>query len=378
MRTGSLRLFRVAGIDVYLHVSWLLIFVLLSWSLADGYYPALLPDLTVPQAWVLGAVSAILLFGAVLVHELAHSLVARRRGMAVESITLFLFGGVSTLRDDAPRASTEFLVAIVGPLASFVLAGLCLLLGMLVGDARVAAVLDYLGLVNALLGGFNLIPGFPLDGGRVLRALVWQLSGDRRRGLVVAVGVGQLVGYGLMALGVVEVVGGDPFDGIWLAVIGWFLQSSGAAELRQVRSAQHLGGLTVGAVMRPDTTVVDPNSSVELLIDEVLLPGNRRAVPVALDGRLVGIVALSDIGRVPVPDRARTRVADVMGARQGVVTTTPEAALSEALGAMAAGDYEQLPVLRDGQLVGMLTRADVVRQIQLREALHVDEGSGQS
>jgi Zn-dependent protease/CBS domain-containing protein len=371
VRTGSFRILRIAGIDVFIHVSWLILFVLVTWSLAVGYYPPLLPELTALQAWTLGAISAILLFASVLLHELAHSLVARTRGIPATSITLFIFGGVSSLASDAPRASTEFLVAIVGPLMSFAIAAVCFLASQVVPDQRAAALFGYLALLNALLGGFNLIPGFPLDGGRVLRAVVWQLTGSMRRGLEVAVGVGQLVGYGLMAWGVVLVLDGNAFNGIWIAVIGWFLQGAGAGQLRQVRSEERLRGLTVHDVMRPDTTAVGPNATVEALIEEYLVPGNRRAVPVVDGERLVGMITLGDIQGVPPQARAVTRVVDVMGGRAGVISVGPATPLAEALEAMLAGDFEQLPVLADGRLVGVLSRADIVRQIQLRETLHV-------
>jgi len=372
MRTGSLRIFRIAGIDVYVHVSWLAVFALVTWSLAVTYYPSVVPALTAPQAWTLGAISAILLFAAVLLHELAHSLVARTRGIGTASITLFLFGGVSSLRTDAPRASTEFLIAVVGPLTSLVLAGGCFLIAVVVGDPRVAALFGYLALVNGLLGGFNLIPGFPLDGGRVLRAAVWHVTGSMRRGLEVAVAVGQLVGYGLIILGVVWVLGGDTLSGIWIAVIGWFLQGAGAGQLRQVRSEQRLAGVTVRDVMRPDTSAIGPNASVEELVEAYLVSGNRRAVPVVSGDRLVGMASLSDIQAIEPRARASTRVADVMGGRAGVTTVQPDTPLADALQAMLGGDFEQLPVLEDGRLVGVLSRADIVRQIQLREALRLE------
>ncbi len=372
VRAGSLRIFRIAGIDVYVHVSWLVIFALVTWSLAVGYYPPLLPDLTAAQAWTLGAISAILLFASVLVHELAHSLAARTRGMQAASITLFIFGGISSLTSDAPRASTEFLVAIVGPLTSLLLAGACFLVAAVVGDPRVVALFGYLALINALLGGFNLIPGFPLDGGRVLRAVVWQLTGSMRRGLEVAVGAGQLVGYVFMVLGVLLVLGGNAFNGIWIAVIGWFLQGAGAAQLRQVRSEERLTGVSVRDVMRPDTTAIAPNASVEDLIEAYLVPGNRRAVPVVAGDRLVGMVTLGDIQAIAPQARASTRVVDVMGGRSGVTTVGPDTPLAAALEAMLAGDFEQLPVLEDGRLMGVLSRADIIRQIQLREALHLE------
>lgn len=372
MRTGSIRIFRLAGIDVYVHVSWLVIFALVTWSLAVGYYPPLLPDLSAAQGWALGAVSAILLFAPVLEHELAHSLVARMLGIEAASITLFIFGGVSSLRSDAPRASTEFLIAIVGPLTSFGLAAACLLLAAALGDSRVAALFGYLALINGLLGLFNLIPGFPLDGGRVLRAVVWQLTGSMRRGLEVAVGAGQLVGYAFMVWGVLQVLGGDAFNGIWIAVIGWFLQGAGAAQLQQVRFGQRLTGVSVRDVMRPDTSAIAPNGSVADLIEDYLVPGNRRAVPVVAEDRLVGMVALSDIQAIAPQERASTRVVDVMGGRAGVTTARPDAPLADALTAMLAGDFEQLPVVEDGRLVGVLSRADIIRQIQLREALHLE------
>ncbi|MGC8635353.1 MAG: site-2 protease family protein [Candidatus Limnocylindrales bacterium] len=374
MHTGSFRIFRIAGVDVYIHVSWLILFVLVTWSLAVGYYPPLLPELSSAQAWTLGAISAILLFVSVLLHELAHSLVARRRGIPATSITLFIFGGVSSLASDAPRASTEFLVAIVGPLTSFAIAAACFLVGQAVPDPRASALFGYLALLNALLGGFNLIPGFPLDGGRVLRAVVWQLTGSMRRGLEVAVGAGQLVGYGLMAWGVLLVLDGNAFNGIWIAVIGWFLQGAGSGQLQHLRSEERLSGLTVRDVMRPDTTAVGPNATVEALIEEYLMPGNRRAVPVTDGERLVGMVTLGDIQGVPPQARPLTRVVDVMGGRAGVTSVGPATPLAEALDSMLAGDFEQLPVLDDGRLVGVLSRADIVRQIELRETLHLRTG----
>ncbi len=376
MLGGSIRLFRVAGIDVRLHLSWLVIFALITWSLAVDYYPTAVPRIPPAEAWVLGAVSSILLFAAVLVHELAHSLVARARGLEAHSITLFLFGGVSTLQTTAPRASTEFLVGIVGPLASFVLAALAFLVASVVGEPRLEALFGYLALINALLGGFNLIPGFPLDGGRVLRAIIWDLTGDARRALELAVGGGQLVGYLFMFLGFVQVLEGSLLGGIWIAAIGWFLQMAGSAELRSIRLESGLRGVRVRAVLRPDTSAIGPGASVEDLIEGYLLPGNRRALPVMVGDRIVGMVSLSDIQHVPPEARATTSVGSVMGARNGVVSVGPDTPLSEALSAMLSGDFEQVPVLEDGRLVGMLTRADVVRQLQLREALHLEAKEG--
>ncbi|HYN69065.1 MAG TPA: site-2 protease family protein [Candidatus Eisenbacteria bacterium] len=366
---GSLRLFRISGIEVRVHVSWLVIFALITWSLGDQYYPQLVPGISTEGALLLGAISAILLFVSVLIHELAHSLVARSRGVGAHSITLFIFGGVSTLSTDAPKASTEFVIAIVGPLTSFVLAGLAYVVAAAVTEVRTAAVFSYVALINILLGAFNLIPGFPLDGGRVLRAIVWRATNSRRRGLEVAVALGQIVGYGFIIWGVLRVFSADVLGGIWIAAIGWFLQSAGASNLQSVRLEEGLRGVKVRDVLRPDTTAVTPDTTVADLIEDYLLPGNRRAVPAVSDGRLVGIVSLSDLRSVASSERATTPVSSVMGGRDGLITVRPDDPLTRALTAMLGGDYEQLPVVEQDRLVGMLTRADIVRQLELREAL---------
>jgi Zn-dependent protease/CBS domain-containing protein len=367
----TFRIGRIFGIDVGIHASWLLIFALVTWSLAVGYFPSVLPDIGRTEALVLGIVAAILLFGSVLVHELAHSLVARARGLDARSITLFLFGGVSNLGGESKQPATEFLVAVVGPLTSLVLAGLAFGASLAFGaETQPGVVAAYLAMINLLLGLFNLLPGFPLDGGRVLRAIVWNATGSLRRATEVAVRVGQLVAYGFLAWGFWRVLDGELLGGIWIAAIGWFLHGAASASLQQVIVDQRLRGVRVGDVVRPDPTFVLPGESVARLVDEIMLPGYRRAVPV-VDGRVVGIVTLSDVRAVPPERRASTTVAEIMGGRNGVRTIGPEASLLEALEALGAGDFEQLPVVDGGRLVGLLTRGDVVRAIQIREELGI-------
>ena len=369
MSGGSIRLFRIAGIDVRVHVSWLIVFGLVTWSLATAWYQPNLPGVDATQSWILGALSALLLFASVLVHELAHSFVARSRGMEAHSITLFIFGGVSTLKSDAPRPSTEFLIAIVGPLSSFALAGLSFLAAEATSEHRLELLFTYLFTVNLLLGAFNLIPGFPLDGGRVLRSIVWQVTGDTRRGLQLAVSVGQLVGYGFMLWGVFRVLNDDLLGGIWIAAIGWFLQGAGQSTLQAARQETALRDVRVRDLFRPDVATISPEATVGELIDGWLVPGNRRAVPVAVDGRLSGMITVSDIQGIPPEARAGTRVGDVMGGRAGVVTASPNTRVNEALKLMVDGGFEQVPVVDAGRLIGMLTLADVANQLQLREAL---------
>lgn len=245
------------------------------------------------------------------------------------------------------------------------------------------AVLLYLALVNGVLGLFNLIPGFPLDGGRVLRSIVWQATGSLRRATEVAAAAGTIVSYGFLIWGFVQVLNGEFLSGIWIAAIGWFLQTASAASVQQVRLEEALRGTRVAEIVRPDAGAVPPELPVADLIEDYFLPQNRRAMPVAENGRLLGIVTLGDIREVPTEKRATTPVGSVMGSRDGLVTVTPNASLAAALEALGRGDYEQVPVVEDGRLVGMLTRADVLRQFQLRETLglgatngHVDGSNG--
>ncbi len=369
---NAYRLFSVGGIEIRIHVSWLVIFALLTWSLAQGYFPTAVKGMASGEAWILAAVATVLLFASVLVHELSHSFVARSRGLEVGSITLFIFGGVSNLSTEPKSARTEFLVAIVGPISSFVIAGVAYAIYRLAGDPRLAALFGYLAVVNGLLGAFNLIPGFPLDGGRVLRSIAWGVTHSLRRATEIAVGAGQIVGGLFILWGIIQVFGGDLINGLWIAAIGWFLQNAAGSTLRHVVLEERLRRVPVSAVMRSDTSTVAPGTSVAELIEQHLLPGNRRAMPVADNGRVVGMVTLGDISRVPAADRSRTTVAEVMGGTDGIVSVRPEQTLDEAAAALGERDLEQVPVLSGGRLVGMLTRAAVMRQLQLREALDVD------
>jgi Zn-dependent protease/CBS domain-containing protein len=369
----SFRLARVAGIDIAIHPSWLVIFVLVTWSLATSYFPAALPTASTTTQWLLGAVAALLLFTSVLVHELAHSIVARRSGLDVQSITLFIFGGVSNLTAESPRPGVEFRVAIVGPLSSFGIAAVALA-GATAAPAgsAVEAVLGYVGIINVLLGAFNLIPGFPLDGGRVLRSVIWQATGSLRRATEIAGTVGILVAYAFFIWGFLRVLNGDLLGGLWIAAIGWFLQMGANASIQQVRIDEALRGLRVGDVVRADARAVPPDLPVSRLINDYLLPLNRRAMPVVDDGRLVGVATLGDIKDTPARRRPTTRVADVMEGRAGLHVARTTDSLVSALEMMGRGDFEQLPVVDESDhLVGCLTRADIMRQFQLRAALDV-------
>ena len=372
MLKNSFRLFTIRGIDVGIHYSWLIIFALVTWSLSVFIFPTIPggPRLANVEFWILGAITAILLFASVLIHELAHSFVAQWRGMEAKSITLFIFGGVSNLSGDAKDASTEFLVAIVGPLTSFALAAITFGLASVVPEPRASLVLSYLFFINLTLGIFNLIPGFPLDGGRVLRAVLWKTTGNIRRATEWAANVGKIVAYVMAGYALYLVlVEGSIIGGVWTAAIAWFLHNAASSSVEQVVFEQRLRRLRVGEIITRDDAVVSPDITVSDLIDHYILPYARRAVPVEQGGRLVGIVTIRDIASVAPEQRALATVGQVMGGRERLHTARVDDRVLDAFEVMGEHDLEQLPVMDGDRLIGLLTRADVARQLQLRDAL---------
>ena len=368
-RTFSLG--RVRGIAVGVHVSWLIAFALVTWSTAMGFVPQVLPDINPLEAWGIGVVAAVFLFVSVLVHELAHSFVAISRGLPVHSITLFLFGGVSNLTAEPKDPRTEFLIAIVGPLTSFAIAGVALLLTSIPVDERIAVVVGYLIVVNVLLGAFNLIPGFPLDGGRVFRSIVWQATGSVRRATETAAAVGQVAGFGFVAWGVLRVFDGDLLGGLWTAAIGLFLQNAAGSSVQQVALDQRLNSVHVRDVFTPDEDGAAPGLTIDQLIEEHILGRKRRAILVKDNDRLVGIVTIGDLQKVPRDARGRVTVREVMTAADSLMTTSPDARLLDVAGVLARHEFDQLPVVEGDHLLGAVTRADIMREFETREALDI-------
>jgi Zn-dependent protease/CBS domain-containing protein len=366
---NSIRLFTVRGIEVGVHYSWLIIFALLTWSLSVYELPAQISRLPAFEYWILGALTALLLFASVLIHELAHSFVALARGLQARSITLFIFGGVSTLGGEPKSATTEFVVAVVGPLTSFGLAALAWGVATVVDEPRIAVVASYLFFINASLGLFNLIPGFPLDGGRVLRAILWGATRNLSRATTWAANVGKLVAGLMVAAGVWLLLQGDIVSGVWLAAIAWFLYSAASASVKQLILETRLDHVTARDVARPVEVTVAPGVSVTDLVESYLLPRNLRAVAVIDNTRLIGIVTVGDVMKVPFDKRARVSVGEIMGGRSKLFTVTADTSALDAMELLSEHGVEQVPVLEDGQLIGMLTHADLMRQLQIREAL---------
>jgi Zn-dependent protease/CBS domain-containing protein len=368
---GSFKLGTLAGIDIRIHYTWLFAFFLIAWSLALGYFPTSDQGLDATTYWILGIVAALLLFGSVLVHELGHSLVAAGRGLRVENITLFIFGGVSSIAKEASTARDEFLIAVVGPLISLVLAGVFWLVAQVVpAGSAVSALAGYLALANLLLGVFNIVPGFPLDGGRVLRSIVWGATGDQARSTRIASYVGQAFAFVLIGWGVVQVLGGDLFGGLWIGFIGWFLNSGAEGSRQQMTVRRLLDGVPVTRVMDPVPETLSATVTVhDFVLDHALRRG-QRAMPVVDARRLVGIVSVTDAKHLGQPAWAITPVSEVM-TRLPLKTLGPEADLSAALELMVASGVHQVPIEQNGVLVGMLSRSDVMRYLQLGSELQL-------
>lgn len=367
---ASFSLGRIAGIRIGIHYTWLFAFALIAWTLAEGFYPEMFPGWSRLTYWITGVLSALLLFVSVLVHELAHSFVARARGLPVEGITLFIFGGVSNLRGEAERPLDEFAIAVVGPLLSLVLAAIFWFSRGAVEDTTgpVFATLTYLGLVNGLLAIFNIVPGFPLDGGRVLRSIIWGVTGSLRKATNTAALVGQLFGWLLIGYGVFQILQGSFLSGLWTAFIGWFLNSAADASRREVAVQEMFRDVRVRDVMRTDPPTVEPQASLDTLVRECFLRQGIRAAPVCSDSGLEGIVTVSDIKEVPESRWASTTAVEVM-TRQPLHSVGPRDDLSRALALMAEHNINQVLVTEDGKLVGMLDRAHIIRYLQSIEEL---------
>ena len=367
---GSLTLFHIRGIPVRVHASWLVVYGLIAWSLAVGYFPRVLPDVPLVTHWVTGLAAALLLFVSVFLHELSHSLVARRQGLGVSAITLHIFGGVSQLEDEPRSPGMEFRMAIVGPLTSFAIAIVASLAGRAAQSVPVlAAILGYLALVNAIVGAFNLVPGFPLDGGRVLRAALWKLKGDLRLATEMATRAGGAIAILLMILGVLRGFGGDFLGGLWLVLIGLFLRQAGAAGYQEVLMRRVLEPLTVREVMTRDVVHVPPEMPVARAVDDVFWRRHVQTIPVVAGDRVVGILGIRQLGALPRERWAETAVGDVMQGIGESLTAAPGDDLWAAFQKLSTNGLGRLAVVEGGRLVGYLSTKDVLHVLAVSTAV---------
>jgi Zn-dependent protease/CBS domain-containing protein len=371
---ASYKIGRIKGIEIGVHYSWLIIFALLTYSLAESFFPSLYGNWSSGQYWIIAIVASLLLFASVVAHELGHSFVAIAKGIPVHNITLFIFGGVASLSQDVEDAKTEFLVAIAGPAVSLGIAIISVALTYLLHgiSEQFSAVFQYLALANGLLVVFNLIPGFPLDGGRVFRSIVWGVTNSMERATKIATTLGVIIGYLFIVAGIFIVFSGELISGIWFGAIGWFLQNAAEQSMQQFRSQRIFENVQIGMLMDPNPPVVDPGVTIDELVDHHIIGHNSRGVPVVQQGVLLGIITLTDLKSTPRAEWPTLRVADRMTPRHQLVTVTADTPVEVAMQAMSEKDVHQIPVVRDGMLVGLLTRSAIIRFIQLRSELPPD------
>lgn len=339
--------------------------------LASNYYPAEFKGGTPAQYWLMGAITAVLFFLSIVVHELAHSFVALRYKIPVRRITLFIFGGVSQIAAEPPTAGAEFLIAIVGPITSFVLAGLFFLLEPALLNLRPAlAVAKYLALINGMLGLFNLIPGFPLDGGRVFRAIVWGLNKNFRRATMIAAATGRFFGFLFIVWGVWQALRGNVANGLWIAFIGWFLESAAGAQVQQQLVQGLLVGHKVSEAMGEACPHVSEDTPLQKVVDLEVLTHGRRCFLVEQKGRVAGFLTLHNIKEVPRSSWVTTTVAQAMIPLEKMSRIDPNAELWTAMEKMGHDGINQMPVMQGSNLLGMLSRGDIVKYLHTLQQMH--------
>jgi Zn-dependent protease len=314
----QIRLGRIFGIEIGLHYSWLIIAVLISTSLA-GHFSEAHPNWEAITIWTTAIMTAVLFFAAIIVHELSHAAVARLRGLPVRPITLFALGGVAQIGKEAADAKTEFWMGIAGPLTSALIGALCLGIAWTLGwtfagepTTPVTAMLVWLGYINFGLAVFNMVPGFPMDGGRVLRAVIWWITGNATKATRAAAATGQVIAYGFIFLGILRFFGGAGFSGLWIAFIGWFLLSAAHASTAQAEVTEMFRGVRVADLMTRDCTQVDGNTNLQTFVHEFLLRMGRRCFLVAEKGSFTGLITLNEVKAIPQARWPFTTVYDVM------------------------------------------------------------------
>lgn len=367
---STITLGRVWGVPIGLHWSMLFIFLLLTVSLGAGYLPDTYPELSSGGSWLIAIITTTLFFGSILLHELGHVRVAIRNGLDVKDVRLWVFGGIATIEGQPKSAGAEFRIAVAGPIVSLVLAIIFVLISRASESVvALAAPAQWLFRINAALLVFNLLPGFPLDGGRILRALLWQRTGSLERATRMAAASGQILALGLMALGAVIALQGDLASGIWMGVIGWFIQNAALTEAAGVTIESQLKGVRVENAMSHEVARVPSRLSLRLLIDQHVLTTGQRVFIVADDELPRGLISLRDVITVPEDRRDWVTVSEVMTPWSRVTAFSPDTPLLTALQRLEEANASQAPVVAEDRVVGMLGREQIIRYLGMRREL---------
>ncbi len=368
---SNIKLGRIWGVPIGLHTSWFLIFGLVTFSLAAGYFPAEYPDLPSGAYWLLGALTSVLFFTSVLAHELGHVWVALRDQVRVRGVTLFMFGGVAQIEDEPRTPGAEFRIAIAGPLVSLALALVFQVLYLLDRGVSpyLAAPSVWLARINLILALFNMLPGFPLDGGRVLRAVIWQVTGSQVQATRIAGSVGQLVAYGFIGVGAIQIVSGGLFNGMWLIFIGFFLRDAARSAMIQSDIQQRLRGVTAGQVMTRECYTVPYDVTVKDLVENRMMMLGQRCFFVRDEQGGSGFVTPAVLATVPREHWNTVTVGEIMARSEQQDYVEPSTDILDALRLMDRRDLQQLPVIYNQQIVGMLSREQILNMLRLRTEL---------
>jgi Zn-dependent protease/CBS domain-containing protein len=365
---GGFRLGSILGFEIRIDYSWFIIFSLILWSFGFVVFPVNYPGLPQGTYLLMAGVGTILFFVSLVAHELSHSLVARRKGIPVSGITLFIFGGMAHATMEFEKPGDEFVVAGVGPLSSVAIGGLFYLvagLGEQMGaGVAVTGVAAYLAVINVVLAVFNLLPGFPLDGGRLFRAAVWKYTGSLRKATRWATTGGKIVGYLLIAFGLLSLFAGNLIGGLWLAFIGWFMRSAAEASYVQLLLRRSLEGVRAADAMTPDPYTVSGDLSLDAFVDEHVFRGRHNAYPVLEEGLPVGIITLELVKRVPREDWGQKTVREIMAPAEEQVVVRPEERMDRVLDRLSDSSTRRLLVTRNGTLLGIITRSDLARWLE--------------
>ncbi|MEK7397336.1 MAG: site-2 protease family protein [Candidatus Poribacteria bacterium] len=371
---NSFQIGRIFGISIRIDYTWFVIFALIVWTLGSHYFPQLYPNWSMYIYWLMGIITAIIFFSSVIAHELAHSLVSKARGVPVRSITLFIFGGVAEISDEPKKPGSEFWMAIAGPLTSFGIAFIFILLYFASGRGKTpfSAMSLWLSYINLSIAIFNLIPGFPLDGGRVLRSIIWKITGSLKSATRSASIVGRIVAYLFILWGIWRIFfNNDVFGGIWIAFIGWFLENAASSSYRQMALRDTLQGVKVRDIMISDCAILLGQLTVRGLVDNYILHSNHQCFPISDGNNIIGVITLKMIKEIPQDQWETTTMKEAMIPLDEIIAVHPDEEVFTVMQKMTVEQIYQFPVMENGQLIGLVSRDNIMNVINLKTELRI-------
>ena len=371
----KIELIKIFDIPIKLDLSWFIILAFITWTLASGYFPAKYPELDKFIYLIMGLFSALLLFASVLLHELSHALVARRNNIPIRGITLFIFGGVAEMDQEPPNARSEILMAAAGPLCSGILSFLFLLIGNLFTNllpfTPIIGILQYCVFINMALMIFNLLPGLPLDGGRILRAIIWNYTGDIKKATYTTSRIGSALGVFLIIFGFFNIFSGNFIGGLWLALIGIFVKGAADTSYQQLLSGKLLEGIKISKIMTRNLVIVNDSITLDRLVDDYFLKHRYNSYPVVRNGILLGIVSIHDVNEIPREDWNKINVSKILDSQIINLCLSPDDEATNAMSKMVKKGIGRIPVLDNGKLVGIVSRRDIMQIIKHKIDLRV-------